>query len=351
MLGERIKQARLASGLSLRALAEKVSVSAQAISKYERGLDVPSSDVLLQLAHVLGVTLDYFFRMHEVKLSEAVYRKRAALRVKDARTVESAIKDWLERYFEIEDILAGNGYKPPEPPAKRYCIGSLDDVESAAESLRQDWNLGVDPIDNLVEVLEDRGVKIGLVSSVDEFDSCGYWANETHPVIAVKRGLPGDRQRFNIAHELGHLLLSLTESMPEEKVAHRFAGAFLMPREAVIHELGMHRKDLSLFELASLKKKYGISMQAIAHRAKDLGVISYDTYLKLIKAFRASGTHRVEPGPQLPEERPGRFERLVIRALEEELISESRAAEFLQIPTGRLRSKILQNIVGGEMPK
>lgn len=118
MLGERIKQARLASGLSLRALAEKVSMSAQAVSKYERGLDVPSSDVLLQVARALGVTLDYFFRTHEVKLSQAAYRKRAALRAKDARAAESALKDWLGRYF------------------------------------------------NLMEVLEDRGVRIGLVSSM-----------------------------------------------------------------------------------------------------------------------------------------------------------------------------------------
>ena len=91
-------------------------------------------------------------------------------------------------------------------------------------TLRQAWKLGLmNPIENLMALLEDQGVKVGLVDAPDDFDACVMWANESIPVMVVKRGLPGDRQRFSLAHELGHIALK-NES---EKAAYRFAAAFL----------------------------------------------------------------------------------------------------------------------------
>ncbi|MDZ7844749.1 MAG: ImmA/IrrE family metallo-endopeptidase [Anaerolineales bacterium] len=97
---------------------------------------------------------------------------------------------------------------------------------------------------------------------MDHFDALVFWANERIPVIVVKGGIPGDRQRFNLARELGHILLDLSDNVDEEKAAHRFAGAFLVPRQKAIEELGEHRQRLSVQELHILKHKYGLSMQA-----------------------------------------------------------------------------------------
>ncbi len=329
-LGERIKTARVARGLSLRALSEKVGVSAMAISKYERDLDMPSSAVLLRLAQVLGVKVEFFFRQQNVQLSEPAYRKRITLPRKQERMVLAEIQEWLERYLEIESFFDLEGIpRFSLPDEKERQIASMRDVEDAAMALRAAWGLGLDPIESMVELLEDHGVKVGLVNGHDKFDACTIWANQAMPVIAVKRDVPGDRQRFNLAHELGHLVLEPTSEMDEEEAAYRFAGAFLVPEPKVRFELGQHRDVLNLYELHLLKHKYGLSMQGWIYRARDLGVLSKGVAGRLFKLFQQKGWRRMEPGDQLPPEEPQRMRRLILRALAEGLISQSRGAELL----------------------
>jgi len=332
-LGERIKIARDASGLSLRALAEEVGVSAMAISKYERDLDVPGSGVLLRLAQALGVKVEFFFRQQEVQLSEPVYRKRTTLPRKQEQVVLAQVQEWLERYLETESFFDLEGiprFSLPDEAERR--VASLEDAEDVAIALRTAWGLGLDPIESMVELLEDHGIKVGLVDGHDRFDACTIWANQTIPVIVVKRDIPGDRQRFSLAHELGHLVLEPGSEVDEEKAAYRFAGAFLVPAPKVRFELGEHRDILNLYELHLLKHKYGLSMQGWIYRATDLGVLSGSAARRLFQQFRREGWHREEPGDQLPPEEPRRMQRLVLRALAEDLISQSRGAELLDKP-------------------
>jgi Zn-dependent peptidase ImmA (M78 family) len=147
-------------------------------------------------------------------------------------------------------------------------------------------------------------------------------------VIALKSDLPADRHRFALAHELSHLL-NLVEGLDEEKAANRFAGALLAPRERVIEELGERRSRLSPVELHALKHKYGLSMQAWVYRARDLGVISAAAAQQIHAWFRKNRVHREEPGDALPRERPTRFLRLVLQAVEEGQIGRQRASELL----------------------
>jgi len=205
-IGERIKIARRAAGLSQRALAEMVSMSAMAISKYERELDTPSSSVLLRLAQALDVKTEYFLRPVTVTITAPSYRRRTSLPRKQEYAIMGQIQEWLERYLDIESFFGG----PPDfdlPADLNRCVASLDEVELVALNLRRGWDLGLAPIESLVEVLEDRGIKVGLVSGHEDFDALTFWADDNIPVIVVKRDLPGDRQRFNLAHELGHLVL------------------------------------------------------------------------------------------------------------------------------------------------
>jgi len=183
----------------------------------------------------------------------------------------------------------------------------------------------------MVELLEDHGIKVGLVNGHDEFDACTIWANQTIPVIVIKRDIAGDRQRFNLAHELGHLVLEPGSEVDEEKAAYRFAGAFLVPEPKVRFELGAHRDILNLYELHPLKHKYGLSMQGWIYRARDLGVLSESTVRRLFVQFRRGGWHRKEPGDQLPPEEPRRMQRLVLRALAEDLIFLSQLVAALRL--------------------
>ncbi|MCR4428259.1 MAG: helix-turn-helix domain-containing protein [Caldiserica bacterium] len=338
MIGERIKVARRRSGLNLRQLAEQVGVSAQAISKYERGLDVPSSAVLIKLAHALGVRIEYLLRPVTVSLSQLNYRSHASkLRAKDKKIVQAKVQDWLERYLLIEELVSSQEeFKFPDIMRRIKC---LEDVEQVAVELRRNWKLGIDPIDYLAEILEAQGIKVGMVEGVSDFDSLMLWANERIPVIVVKADIPGDRQRFNMAHELGHLILELPSRWSKqliEKAAFRFAGAFLAPEPSVRKELGDHRQRLDLYELQLLKQKYGMSMQAWIYRAKDLGILPETQAQAMFKEFRAKGWYRKEPGDPYPPEKLDRLERLVRRALAEELISNARAAEILGVSTSQL---------------
>ena len=327
-IGERIKSNRIRAGLSLRDLAVEAGVSAQAISKYERGLDVPGSAVLIRLAQVLKVRVEHLLRQMNVTLSQPTYRSHASrLRDRDEGIVQAQVQDWLERYLGVEGIVGGQ-VEFHLPDINRH-IEKFDDIEQVAVDLRSAWQLGLDPIDNLVEILEGHGIKAGMVEGTDHFDALTLMANETIPVIVVKQNVPGDRQRLSMAHELGHLILDIPEEMDVEKAAFRFAGAFLAPASAVKAELGNDRQRLDLYELHLLKHKYGMSMQAWIHRAQDLGVISGATAATMYRWFRSKGWHRDEPGDAYPSPKMDRLERLVVRALAEDMVSETRAAELL----------------------
>lgn len=324
-IGQRIKQARKAKALSLRGLAEQVEISPMAISKYERDMDMPSSAVLVKLASVLGMSIDYFFRPNLLTIQLQSYRKHTRLGIKNQEAIQAHIQDWLERYTEVESLFPGD---PSFLPLPCYKVKSFKDVEEASIMLRMDWELGLDPIENLIQLLEDRGIKIGLVEGFEHFDACTFIANGK-PVIISKINLPGDRQRFNIGHELGHQVLDIDSSLDPEKVAHRFIASFLVPAIAARYELGEKRTTIDLGELLILKHKYGLSMQAWIYRAKDLNIITQATADRLFRRFRVNNWHRCEPGREYLPEKPFRMQRLVYRALAEDIISRSKAQELL----------------------
>lgn len=292
---------------------------------------MPSSGILLRLAQALGVKVEYFLRPRPVLTLRPAYRCRASLGRKREQAILSRIQEWLERYLEVESVL---GLQPgfELPAALNRRAASLEEVEAVAQGLRQAWGLGFDAIEDLLEVLEQHGVKVGLVDADASFDACTFWADDSTPVIAVNRQAPGDRQRFDLARELGHVVLDPAGGLDPEKAAHRFAAAFLVPEPAARQELGERRRTLNPYELHLLKHKYGLSMQGWIYRARDLGILSEARCAALFREFGRRGWRRQEPGDGVPSEEPKRLERLVVRALAEGLISPGRADELLGEP-------------------
>lgn len=354
MLGSRILQARVAAGLSLRQLADLTDnyVSAQAIHKYELGKAAPGSDVLIKLAKAMGVKVEFFFRPSSasITLSEPAYRKRSRASAKILASVHARAKEIVEKYLEVESLFPEDRFGDFKLPkeAKR-AIDHLDEIDAFADNLRKQWALGIDPIEKLTEVLEDRGVKVAMVEADEDVDGLSCWANEKIPVVLVKKNQNTDRMRFSIAHELGHLLLSLSKPVDPEKAANRFAGAFLVPEEAAKSELGEHRHNFSFYELKSLREKYGMSVQAWIHRAQDLKIISDSFAGQLFRDLKRRGLFDKEIGDPLGAEQPRRFERLVVQATEEGLISPSKAAELLNVPLNEFRKKLDSGALDVEM--
>ena len=183
MLGERLKAARLSVGLTQRELAGMCDISAMAISKYERNLDMPSSGVLLRLARALKSPIDYFFRPLTVTLSEPMYRCRPTFSSKEKLKLQYQAQEWLERYLEVESLLPSEQVTQfALPLSEQGVVTSMEEVEQVADYLRQALKLGLMyPIEDLMSLLEDQGVKVGLVDAPADFDACVMRANDTTP--------------------------------------------------------------------------------------------------------------------------------------------------------------------------
>lgn len=342
MIGERIKQARTAAGLPLRGLAEKAGITAMAISKYETGKSTPSSGVLLSLSKALGVSVEYFLRTERVTLKEIEYRKHTKLPVKVLRQIEGDVIEQVERYLELEHVFPALPIKPFKiPDDLPEHISDYDEIEGVADRMRVAWDLGTNPIPELTDTLEEHGVKVFQTNLFhgNRFDGLAATVNGT-PIIVVGSDWPGDRQRFTLAHELGHLLLKgrLSEALDEEKASNRFAGAFLVAKSVVVNELGQRRRWLEPQELCMLKKVYGLSMGGWLHRANDLGILPDAHYQTIARLFRVRGWHKKEPCEDYPREKTQLFTQLVYHALAEDLISESKAAELLRVPLKQFHS-------------
>jgi len=342
MINERILQARRLAGLSSRALAEQVGVSAMAISKYERGENVPGSDVLLRLAKALGVRVEYFFRSEAVELEGVEFRKRKSLSKTEENRILADVQNKLERWSALDEIFPPSSEMAfrvsDKVPAK---VAALEDVELVALAVRDAWELGNNPIPDLVDTLEERGIRVIVTPFIGNkrFDGLAAHVGEM-PVIAVGEDWPGDRQRFTLAHELGHLLLHgrLSEDVNKEKACDRFAGAFLAPRDVVLDSLGQKRNWIEPRELSLLKAEFGLSIAGWTYRARDLGILNKSTHGKYWGFLRKRGWDKQEPGKPYPSERSRLFEIRVYHALAEDWVSESRASELLGIPLAELRA-------------
>ena len=347
MFSERLKLARKRSGLSLRALSADMGgiVSAQAIGKYERGEMVPSSAVAIALAEALEVPLSHLFSPSRVSLESVEFRKLASAKARDRAAVEGEVLDHVDRYLQVEEVLGIDATEGEELEGAPYRINAVEGAEWAAASIRVAWNLGGGPIPDITALLEERGIKVfkfSLPGSVDGLSSRVRRSGGADvPVVVCSTAKSLERQRFTIAHELGHLVLSISSDVPVEKACNRFAGALLAPEEELVREVGRRRLNFGFAELVDIKLMFGISAASLVVRMRELGIITQPTYQDIFSGI-GSNWRTDEPCPLEREESPTRFRRLCLRALAENEISESKAAELL-----RLRVSEIEDIMAG----
>jgi Zn-dependent peptidase ImmA (M78 family) len=338
MIGQRLRLARAAAGLSLRELRVRIDnlVTAQALSKYEHDEMMPGSPVLLAVARALDVPVSYLMAAPEVVL-EAVEFRRANLGARDQARLEARVIDSVQRYLTIEDILNIASVDWDRPRGAPFPVVELPEADRAARSLRAHWQLGIEPLPNLVEFLEEKGIKVLMERMPPAVDGLmcrvGWRGRGNVPVIVVNdhQWVSGERERFTLAHEVGHLVLDCAADIPGEKAANRFAGAFLMPAEVLWAEVGKQRDSLSIGELIELKRVFGVSLQMLVYRCRDLRIIADELYRDLFRDFKDRGWRDppYEEPARVPVEQPRRFQRLCLRAIGQKVISESRAAELL----------------------
>ena len=344
MFGQRLRLARRKVGLSMRDLAVRLSppVSAQAISKYEGGRMMPSSAVLVGLAKTLDVSLDFLMGGQVEALEAVEFRKHSGTSAKDRARAEAIVTEALEDYLAIEDVLELEPSADPFAGLRGGRIESLDEAETKAGELREHWNLGVDPIPSVTGLLESHGIKVIEADLPARFDglACGVkrsgGRSDTDVVVTSGRSNV-ERKRLTLAHELAHRVIWDTgnPAVKMEKAMQRFAGAFLVSAEHLRAEVGARRHGITYRELMRLKRFYGVSATAMLIRLRDVGILSVAAIEYAFRTYARSWRTR-EPEPITDDEglgafeKPLRFERLVWRALGDELISPLRGAQLLR---------------------
>jgi Zn-dependent peptidase ImmA (M78 family)/transcriptional regulator with XRE-family HTH domain len=349
-LGERLTSARKMRGESLRSLAEKLAeISHTTLQKFEKGLVAPDSNMLSKISDSLQVRMSYFIKKPRYHYAQVEWRKGSKVGVKIQRQLEFEALDFFERYLELETLL-GVGSKPL--PLKNFQTLKEKElpeaIETLADELRSAWGLGSNPLPNVHSMLEELGVKVRILPGSEGFDGLSSFlegGDERVPVVALsdecwKNRVDLPRFRLTALHELGHLVMRLPEGLEhkdKEGFCHRFASAFLFPREQFRESLGNHRTKLPISEAKLLKPIWGMSIAAILRRAKDLGVIKAGAY----KAFciwnnSARGFGKDEPKSWRGSEDSERFKRLVLRGFSEGIITSSKAADLLGVSLDEL---------------
>lgn len=330
IFSQRLKNARVLAGISQDELVKRIQgmVSKNAISKYEKGQMLADSKVLIALARALSVKPDYFFRPFAVEINNIEFRKKSKLTVKKSNSIKQRVIDVVERYLELEEFL--DIKSDFINPIKNLKIKNVKDVERAANKLLKEWNLGLNALPNIIELLEDKEVKVIEIDAPDEFDGFSGFADSKYPIVVINEHYTIERKRLTALHELGHLLLNFNKNITQkdkEKMCFQFAGALLIPEETFRKEVGSKRTHISIPEMIAIKENYGISIQAIMIRARGLEIINEPSYIKFWK-WISNNKSENGLGQYIGKEKSARFKKLIYWAASEEVISMSKAANL-----------------------
>ena len=306
LVPKRIREARLARGFTAIELANAIGVSRQAISKYELGNIEPSIDVLNAISKTLRMPISFFSKPLELGVNRGTtfYRslKTNAVRAKDIMVTKSV---WASQIASIlEQDIVFPTVDIPCLPEKYNNVEyySNDDIEDIAEYVRRCWKLGNGPISNISRTLEAHGVIIATIKTgCSETDACSCYIDSRPFIFLDTQKECAVRTRFNLSHELGHLILhgGVTQTDIEDKKelqriedeANRFASSFLLPRDSFLRDI----RSTSLNSFLPLKKKWKVSIQAMVYRCKDLDLFSDSQMIYIQKQISARRWRKAEP--------------------------------------------------------
>jgi Zn-dependent peptidase ImmA (M78 family)/transcriptional regulator with XRE-family HTH domain len=330
--GSRLTLARHLAGLRKSDLAARVEKSPTAVAAWESGAKNPTAATVAQLALSLSVDPGFFaVRPDDVAASSATPHFRS-LRSTSQLARDQAfaygqlavdIVGSLERHVEFPDL------ELPSFPVATDCR-DLDGPEQAARFVRERWEVGDGPAGHLVRLLETHGILVVFsptqAASVDAYS----FTSRLRPVVVlnpIKRDYY--RQRFDVAHELGHLVMhgdAEPGGRTVEVQAHCFASELLMPADEIRDHLPSAMGANAWRTFAKLKEQWGVSMQALLFRARQLGRLSDVSYRNAMTTISARGWRREEPGLvgtiEQPSLLPRALELLVQEGIDENLIIE-----------------------------
>lgn len=286
----RLILARKRRGLTKVALGRKADVSSKSVSLYEQGAKSPSEKTLASLARALEFSVEFLSETEDLlEISPDRPSFRSHSRMKASQRDSSLALGTLG--FALNSVLEEE-FRLPQPD-----VPDLSEMppENAALALRAEWGLGESAVKNMVNLLEAKGVRVfSLADDCVEVDAFMVWNGET-PFVFLNTMKSGERGRFDAAHELGHLVLHRDQAAhgrEAEQEANRFASAFLMPENSITaHAPGLP----SLHRLVRLKKRWAVSVGALAHRLRALDLMTEWQYRNACIQISKNGWRKEEP--------------------------------------------------------
>lgn len=302
--GERLKIARMWRNLSATQLADLTGFSRQTISMLENGkLMNPEFTTVQKLSEKLEFPVTFFLEETKINLNESTTYFRSLLTTNKKYRVEQEEKikfiaivyNMLSEYLEFEKVNL------PQIPTNAT-------PQEAANILREYWGLGNRPIENIVYLVESNGLIVtDFETATGDVDAFSHKITsddmETYLIGYSKNKRTAARIHFDVAHEIGHILLhnwredleciDKEEFKEIELQAHAFASAFLLPEDEFRKDVSPYATNLAYY--TELKKTWKVSIAAMIRRAKDLDIITADDYSRLMRNMQKQGIRKIEP--------------------------------------------------------
>ncbi|HKQ49913.1 MAG TPA: XRE family transcriptional regulator [Phycisphaerae bacterium] len=293
--------ARESRGLTQSALAEAAEIRQSSISRFENGTIMPDDETLRRLADSLDYPVSFFFQTDDVYgLTSGClyYRKFKRMPVGELKRIHAIInilRMQVARILSEVEIESDNGF--PQLDISRFKY----DTDAIARLARASWGMPLGPVENLVDFVEAAGgIVIPVSFGSQSIDAISQWTPMLPPLFFINRDRPGDRIRWTLSHEIGHVLMHRMPSENQEQEADLFASEFLLPTEAIENEFPA---NVTLQSLIPLKARWKVSLQALIMKAKRLQVISERKAQQLFMAISKHGWRKAEP-VIIPRESP-----------------------------------------------
>ena len=319
---------RKRKGLSKSQMAWLIGVDLRSVSAYEAGDTIPGDEIAERIVSKTGFPPDFFSGddLEEPDKKAVSFRSLSKMtaRQRDMALSQGAIANHLCAYIEERFEL---------PQAGIPDLSNEPTPETASETLRQHWGIGVLPVGNMIHLLESKGVRVfSLAIDAREVDAFSMWKAET-PLVFLNTFKTAEHSRYDAAHELGHLVLhrhATPNGREAEREADLFASAFLMPRASVIAQ-GM--RSPSLADLVKLKSIWKVSVAALNRRLHDVGMTT-DWHYRMTCIELGKYDRTKEPN-EIPRETSQVLPK-VFSKLYDEKVSRSDVAHSLSIPRAEL---------------
>ncbi len=317
--GQRLKEALQFREKKMTELADETGISKQSLSLYANDGNVPPFDNVIKIARALDFPTDFFMSEDLCTASTGnTYFRSQASATKKSRNAQKIKLEYVSKMYEVIlnymnvpelNIPDTSAINVPEDIANVDSDRAVNEIEKLAKLVREHWNLGNGPIDNLQYALQSNGIIVtgfrDVDTDIDAFSQQITIDGKVVYIIALAIGSkPIERLRFDMAHELGHILMhmwgednediSKDEFNAREKQANMFASALLLPNETFSKSVSAYPTNIDYY--LALKKKWKVSMQAMMYRARQLDIISTNQFQYMMRTMSKNGNRTYEPG-------------------------------------------------------